>query len=108
MNRCAGALTPTEGLNASQLFWENEMTPQHAWVGGQTGVGAETSFAISKVGATGPFGTAAYLQAHLPSTQQEYDQVNRAWSEHQSLVVEELSCFAPVSGIPCQFEASLQ
>ena len=86
-------LTLTEGLNRSMLFWENDTTSQPRQYDTARG---ETLFDISKIGPTGPFGGAAYLQAHLPDTQQEHDQVSQAWAKRSSVVVEELSCFAPV------------
>ena len=89
------AVSLTAGLNRSMLFWEKDTTSQPRQDEGAAR-GEPPPFDISKVGPTGPFGGAAYLQAHLPGTQQEHDQVSEAWAKRSSVVVEELSCFAPV------------
>ena len=80
------------------LLWETENITKDPWhkVSRVQSVGSEISFDISKIGSTGPFGAAAYLQAHLPSTYQEHDHVKRVCSERSSPVIEELSCFSPV------------
>ena len=88
------ALSLTAGLNRSMLFWEKDTTSQPRQDEGAAR--GEPPFDITKIGPTGPFGGAAYLQAHLPGTQQEHDEVSQAWAKRSSVVVEELSCFAPV------------
>jgi hypothetical protein len=101
-------------INRTMLFWEKpRRQPFTSAAGGAGGAGGEGDAARRKdeqeqellvraAGLTGPWGVAAYLQAHLQGTYDENrpDQVKHHWDARDTLVVEELACFAPVSDKP--------